>query len=101
MIGDLDPCEIAYMKSKGSSQGLRLEVAMGRLKSSGGFEAGVYDIEKEFMQPVGDRTSAIHRAFPDTLYLVPGLYLNLVEERLGCYRYPDEIMRDVLVEHIC
>ncbi len=94
MIGDLDPCEIAHMKSKGSSQGLRLEVAMGRLQTSGGFEAGVYDIEKDFMQPVGDRTSAIRRAFPGTLCLVPGLYLNPVEERLGCYRYPDGCLQD-------
>jgi hypothetical protein len=82
------------MKRKGSYQVLRLEVAMGRLQTSGGFEAGEYDIEKEFMQPVGDRTSAIHRAIPDTLCLVPDLYLNPVEERLRCYRYPDGYLQD-------
>ena len=53
------------------------------------------------MQPVGDRTSASHRVFLGTLCRVLGLYLNPVEEGLGYYRYPDGIMRDVLVEHIC
>lgn len=42
-IETMEEREIAYMKRKGSSQGLSLEVAMGRLQTSAGFEAGVYD----------------------------------------------------------